>query len=173
MHEASDTHVLHLTGAPRQSGRPLRGNPRPRHNHRVTQTQRQLSAVPVARRRQAVAALAAFAVLFLAVGILPWTAPAPLSVRLIALVALLAAGLAAAIAWGLAHSITLDRQRVREAELDALLTAAGGGCDCGTDHGATAHPAHPVHSATEPCSTDGRGHSCAHDCAACVLSQLR
>jgi hypothetical protein len=144
----------------------------------VTDMQRQLSAVPAARRRQAVRALSVLSVLFLAVGILPWTAPAPLSVRLVALVAVLAAALGASIAWGLAHSITLDRQRAREAEFDAMLAAAGGGCNCGTDHGAGGHPARPgatdaASSADPDCPADGHGATCAHDCAACVLSQLR
>jgi hypothetical protein len=143
----------------------------------VTDMQRQLSAVPAARRRQAVVALSILSVLFLAVGILPWTAPAPLSVRLVALVAVVAAGLGASIAWGLAHSIKLDQLRAREAEFDAMLAAAGGGCNCGTDHGTGGHPARsqatPGGSADPDCPADGHGAACAHDCAACVLSQLR
>jgi hypothetical protein len=134
--------------------------------------QRQLAAVPVARRRRAIAVLSLLALLLLVAGTLPWVRPAPVSVRVIAVAALLSGLLGLLIAWGLAASVRLERRRVAEAEIDAVLAAAGGGCDCGHDHeghdhGGEAHPATPAAT----CAADAP--DCTHTCEACVLSTLR
>jgi len=67
--------------------------------------------------------------------------------------------------------------RAAEAEFDALLADAAGGCDCGHDHehGVLGHPPVP------DCAVEGAGvegiaadsADCPHTCATCVLSQLR
>ena len=132
--------------------------------------QRLLSAVPAARRRRAVLALTLMAGLFVAIGILPWTAPAPTGVRASAVAALIAGILIALIAWGLARSVRLDARHAAEARLDSVLAAAGGGCDCGHDHGAEGHDVTVV---APDCAGNGEGTECAHSCDACVLSQLR
>ena len=131
----------------------------------MTQTQRQLSAVPAAQRRRAAGALVLLAVLLAVAGVLPWVRPAPPSVRVIAVAALLAALLAALVAWGLASSVRLDTRRADEARLDAMLAASAGSCDCGHDHGGDPHPA----AEAQPCAS--ADDSCQHDCAACVLSR--
>jgi hypothetical protein len=132
--------------------------------------QRQLAAVPVARRRRAIAVVFLFALLLIVAGVLPWVRPAPVSVRVIAVAALFSGLLALLIAWGLAASVRLERRRVAEAEIDAVLAAAGGGCDCGHDHGAEVHPEPAAACAG---GADAGADSCPHTCAACVLSTLR
>jgi hypothetical protein len=113
--------------------------------------------------------MAVLAVLLVVIGILPWTAPAPSEVRASAVAALIAGVLAALIAWGLARSVALERRQASEAQLDAVLHAAGGGCDCGHDHGpAGEHPA----AEAEACASPG-GTECTHSCATCVLAGQR
>jgi hypothetical protein len=129
--------------------------------------QRQLSAVPIPRRRRAISVLFVLAALLVAAGILPWVRPAPVSVRVIAVAALLSGLLALSIVWGLATSVRLDTRRAAEVELDAVLAAAGGGCDCGHDHGAQGHP----DAATPACASGDA--DCQHTCESCVLAQLR
>lgn len=149
--------------------------------------QRQLSLVPPPRRLRAAAALGLLAALLVTAGILPWTAAAPTSVRVIAVAALVAGVLAAGIGWGLASSVRNDARLRAEAELDALLTATGGGCDCGGDHSGHDHAAAAAGGpdagdwratdtvtggpAAAPCPSDGAGTDCAHSCAACVLAR--
>jgi hypothetical protein len=133
--------------------------------------QRQLATVPLARRRRAIAVLFLLALLLIVAGTLPWVRPAPVSVRVIAVAALLSGLLGLLIAWGLATSVRLERRRAAEAEIDSVLAAAGGGCDCGHDHGADAHEAHPEPAACAP-GADAND-SCPHTCEACVLSTLR
>jgi hypothetical protein len=140
--------------------------------------QRQLAAVPIARRRRAVLVLTTLATLLIATGVLPWTRPAPASVRVIAVAALLSGLLTLLIAWGLATSLRRDAELTSEAELDAVLAAAGGGCDCGHDHGGAGHADH-ADPATTPDTAPGAAVSecasgtpdCAHNCAACVLAR--
>jgi hypothetical protein len=148
--------------------------------------QRQLAAVPLARRQRALAVLTALAVLLIVAGVLPWARPAPVAVRVIAVAALLSGLLALLIAWGLATSVRLERRRTAEAQIDSVLAAAGGGCDCGHDHGGHDHgghdhgghdhgghdhgaAAHPAPVAT--CAPDAP--DCTHRCEACVRSTLR
>jgi hypothetical protein len=133
--------------------------------------QRQLAAVPLARRQRALAVLTALAVLLIVAGVLPWARPAPVAVRVIAVAALLSGLLALLIAWGLATSVRLERRRTAEAQIDSVLAAAGGGCNCGHDHGGHDHgaAAHPAPVAT--CAPDAP--DCTHRCEACVLSTLR
>jgi hypothetical protein len=132
--------------------------------------QRQLAVVPVARRRQAATVLLAFAVLLAVAGILPLAAPAPVEVRIVAVAALAVAAITVLVAWGLLHSVTIERRRVAEAELDALLAGHGPGCECGHDHGAPdgAPPAAPAPAAAACGAGDA---DCRHDCASCVLSR--
>ncbi len=134
--------------------------------------QRQLAAVPVARRRQAAIALSLLAVLLLVVGVLPWTAPSAPGVRVSAVAALLAGVLVAFIAWGLIASVGRQARETAAAELDGLLAEAAGGCDCGHDHSAELHGAAPA-EASCPSPSGEAGHECNHTCDACVLSQLR
>jgi hypothetical protein len=139
----------------------------------VTRTQ-PLSAVPVERRRRAAVGLGLMAVLLAAIAILPWTAAAPASVRVLAVAALAAAGFAGLLAWGLAHSIALDARRLAEAELDAqLIAAAGEGCDCGHDHLAdgSLHGSAAAAPASDCAATPNS--ECPHTCPSCVLAQRR
>ena len=101
-------------------------------------TRTQLSAVPIGHRRRAAIGLGLMSALLAAAGILPWTAAAPASIRVLAIAALAAAAFAALIAWGLARSTVVDSRRQAEAQLDQALIAAAGAitCDCGHDHGA-------------------------------------
>jgi hypothetical protein len=134
--------------------------------------QRQLAAVPLARRRRAIAVLFLLALLLVVAGTLPWVRPAPASVRVIAVAALLSGLLGLLIAWGLATSVRLERRRATEAEIDSVLAAAGGGCDCGHEHGADAHPA-PIAACADGADGVGGADSCPHTCEACLLSTLR
>jgi hypothetical protein len=138
-------------------------------------TRTQLSAVPVEYRRRAAIGLGLMAALLATAGILPWTAAAPASIRVLAVAALAAAALAALIAWGLARSTTLDARRQAEAQLDQALIAAAGGvaCDCGHDHAADG-TLHAV-STTDEKATCGapQDADCPHTCESCVLAQLR
>jgi hypothetical protein len=139
----------------------------------VTRTQ-PLSAVPVEQRRRAAIGLGLIAVLLAVIGILPWAAAAPASVRVLAVAALVAAVLAGFLAWGLAHSISVDTARRAEAELDAqLIAAAGHSCDCGHDHQADATPHGTQSTAPSTACEASPDADCPHTCASCVLAQLR
>ncbi len=108
--------------------------------------------------------------LCLVIGILPWVGASSAGVRILAVVALLAGVVVALVAWGLLQSISADRQRAEEAELDAvLIEAAGpaGACSCGHEHDPD-----ELHI-TDACEHDGAGAACGHDCDSCVLASLR
>ncbi len=120
------------------------------------------------------------AALLTGIGILPWTAPAPVIVRVLAVLALLGAVLVASAAWGLARSAALDVGRradaLAEAELDAVLfEAAGGlGCACGHDHDADGLHVQPGTAGVGgPACGAAADADCTHTCDTCVLANLR
>ncbi len=123
-----------------------------------------LSAVPAARRRRAAAVAGLLAALLVAVGVLPWVAPAPVVVRVLATLALLLGAFCALVAWGLARSLRLQRH---EAALDAAVAEAvvASGrqtCDCGHEHD-------PEEMRVMPACE--RAQECDHSCESCVLSR--
>jgi hypothetical protein len=135
----------------------------------------ELSRVPIERRRRASALLAGLAVLLVVVGVLPWLSPSTLAVRVLAVAVLVAAALVGLVAWGLLHSVALDRQRAAESDLDAVLvetaTAAGqSGCACGHDH----EDPSELHITDLECEgSTAASPSCPHTCESCVLATLR
>jgi hypothetical protein len=135
-----------------------------------------LSAVPAARRRRAAATVGLLAMLFVAVGAVALTGGPDATVRVFAIVALVAAGALALISWGLLHSVRLDVATdaaiAAEASLDAAIEQALAesgrtSCDCGHDHDAS-----EMH-VQKGCAHDGAGTDCAHDCDTCALAALR
>lgn len=123
-----------------------------------------LSAVPAAQRRVAARALGVVSPLLIVVGLLCWLSGAPAVIRVLATLVLLTGLVTAAVAWGLAHSLTLDARRADEQALDAVLETVGGGCSCGHDHD-------PTEMHITDCSPDS--HDCTHSCETCVLAGLR
>lgn len=83
-----------------------------------------LSTVPVDRRRRSAYVAAAFAVVLLVVGVLPWTMPTDSVIRFLTAFVLVAAALAGLIAFGLLRSIKVAPPR-------AVSGGCGGGCQCG------------------------------------------
>jgi hypothetical protein len=138
-----------------------------------------LSAVPKARRKQLSATFVIFAVLFAAVGAVALAGQGGAAIAAfaglgfaIALVLLLAA-------WGLLHTVRVDERQEAAAQLDASIDAAitealaaqgyGSLCNCGHEHDPT-----ELHiTDAEPCSHDGTGAACSHDCESCVLAAMR
>lgn len=122
----------------------------------------QLSSVPIERRRQAAAACGLLTALLLAVGIVPWVADAPGSIRALSTMALVAAGAAGLVAWGLVASIRADVAERRvdaaiaEVVTEAAATGALTGFDCGHDHDP---------DEMTVCPSVG---TCTHDCATCL-----
>jgi hypothetical protein len=102
----------------------------------------QLSAVPMQRRRRSAAAAGLIAALLVAAGIMPWVAPAPSVLRVLATIALGAAVLVGLVGWGLLTSIRADQA---ESRLDAAIAAA----------------------VADACTSVD---TCTHDCAACLRS---
>lgn len=130
-----------------------------------------LSAIPIAKRRQVLLVLGLFALLFAAVGIVAMTGSAPGMVRVFGVVALVVAVLDGLAAWGVAHSIRIDRAEQRlDAAIRETLAAHGGAgvlCDCGHEHDPDElHVSDDARGDT--CAHDGAGDGCAHDCATCL-----
>jgi high-affinity Fe2+/Pb2+ permease len=113
----------------------------------------QLSSLPVERRRQAAATAGLVAALLVAVGIVPWAAPAPGSLRVFSTVALAAAIVLGLVAWGLLTSIRADRA---ESQVDAAIASAVADFGCGHDHDPDELHVCPVAG------------TCTHDCATCL-----
>jgi hypothetical protein len=120
--------------------------------------------VPIVRRRRAAATAGLAAALLVAVGILPWTAPAPVAIRVVATLALLVAGLFALVAWGLLTSVRADAAELRVDAAAAAILAEAGALDHDHDH-----------DPDEMHVSDGcpSGQSCTHDCATCLGSTWR
>jgi len=97
------------------------------------------------------------AALLVAVGVVPWAAPAPGSLRVLSTVALALAILLGLIAWGLLTSIRADLAESAESRVDAAITAAVADFGCGHDH--DPDELHVCPSAAG---------SCTHDCASCL-----
>jgi hypothetical protein len=114
----------------------------------------QLSSVSAERRRHAAAMVGLVAALLVAVGVVPWAAPAPGSLRVLSTVALALAILLGLVAWGLLTSIRAD---VAESRVDAAIAAAVADFGCGHDHDPDELHVCP--------SVAG---SCTHDCASCL-----
>ena len=121
----------------------------------------QLSSVPVERRRHAAATVGLIATLLVAVGIVPWAAPAPGSLRVFSTVALAAALLLGLVAWGLLSSIRADEL---ESRVDAQIAAAVADFGCGHDHDPD-----ELHVA-DACPSN---ETCLHDCATCLLKAAK
>lgn len=137
-----------------------------------------LSSLSVARRRHIAATLGLFAMLFLAVGAVAATGQSTTVVDVFVVIALIIALMLALLAWGVLHSITLDRAAVRsvdegrriDAAIEQALAEQGGGLTCGCGHD---HDPDELHVTDDPCSRDGSGHECSHTCDTCVFSRLR
>lgn len=152
-----------------------------------------LSAVPIARRRQAAVGAGLFAALFCAVGIVAMSGGDALVV-VFGAVALLVAAVLALITWGVLHSVRLDvAERQLDAAIEDALAAGGHGCGCGHEH--DPNELHVQHAGADQrgdtcehdgagrscehdgagvsCEHDGAGTSCEHDCDTCVLASLR
>ncbi len=140
-----------------------------------------LSSLSVARRRHVAATLGLFSVLFLAVGAVTATGDSTAVVSVFVVIALIIALLLALIAWGVLHSISLDRATVQEvgedrridAAIEAALAEQGGSvaaltCGCAHDHDPD-----ELHVTDDPCSRDGGGHECSHTCDTCVFTRMR
>jgi len=156
------------------------------HNRSVTSP---LSSVPVARRRRAVWTLGAFALLLAAVGAVATTGRTSAATITFAVIGFGAAVLVGLIAWGIAHSITLDESdAMLEAVLTDAISTAGMTCSCGHEHdpdelhfvdgnggveGENAHAQHVTGRRAPACEHDGAGEACSHDCDTCVLASLR
>jgi hypothetical protein len=103
-------------------------------------------------------------------GTLPWTAHTAVLVRVLAIAVFAAGVLIGLVAWGLHHSIALDRRHAAEAEFDAaLIEAAGPAGACGCGH---AHDPEELHI-VDACEHDGDGERCERNCESCVLATLR
>jgi cytochrome c-type biogenesis protein CcmH/NrfG len=102
----------------------------------------QLTSVPIERRRRAAATAGLFAALLLVVGVMPWVAPAPSVLRVLATIALVAAVLVGLVVWGLLTSVRADQAESRR---DAAIAAA----------------------LADACTSVD---ACTHDCAACLRS---
>lgn len=126
----------------------------------------QLSSVPVGRRRQAAAACGLATGLLVAVGVLPWAGSAPTALRILSLVALVAAVVVGLVGWGLLAGIRADTSeaRVDAAIIEAVEAAGFAGCDCGVEHDPD-----EMHI-TDACPSEG---ACNHDCATCKLTALK
>ncbi len=120
--------------------------------------------MPVERRRRAAATAGLSAALLVAVGILPWTAPAPVAIRVVATLALVVAGLFALVAWGLFTSVRADAAELRIDAAAADILAEAGAFDRGHHHDPD-----EMH-ASDACPS---GQPCTHDCATCVGSTWR
>ncbi len=132
-----------------------------------------LSHVPVPGRRRLAATLVLFAVLFLAVGAVAATGGGTAVAPVFSAIALAVAVLLGLTAWGVLRSIAIDRaDRDADAAVRTPLAPHGGRaalCDCGHEHDPT--ELHLTDAA--PCTHDGTGAACAHDCESCVLAGLR
>lgn len=128
-----------------------------------------LSRVPIRGRRRLAATLLLFATLFLAIGAVAATGSGTTAAPVFCAIALGAAVLLGAIAWGLQRSVRIDRSDQRlDAVIEQTMAAHGATmCDCGHEHDPD-----ELHI-TDACAHDGTGAACAHDCATCVLTALR
>jgi hypothetical protein len=135
-----------------------------------------LSAIPVHKRRQVSATLGLFAVLLVAVGAVAATGWSTTAMKAFVIIALVAGGVIAVMAWGVALSVRgdLEQARLDTAIADAVAEhgrAAGTGssaCGCGHEH-----DPEELHVADDPCAHDGAGALCSRTCDTCVLSRLR
>jgi pyrimidine deaminase RibD-like protein len=132
-----------------------------------------LSHVPVAGRRRFAATLCLFAALFLAIGVVAATGGSSAAAPAFSVLAFVVAALLALMGWGVVRTIAIDRaEHDVDAAIETALAPRGGRaslCDCGHEHDPTElHLTDP-----EPCSHDGTGAACEHDCESCVLAGLR
>ena len=127
-----------------------------------------LTRVPSPKRRQLAATLGLFAVLFTTVGAVSITG-SPASVRLFSAVSWCVAAFLALAAWGVLHSLRVEKAErgVDEAIEESLGSAGSSGlsCGCGIDH--------DVDELQVTCAQDGAGTNCTHSCEVCVLATLR
>jgi hypothetical protein len=125
-----------------------------------------LSAVPAERRRRAARLAGFLALIMVAVFVVAWLRPAPAVIRLFATMALLGAVLLGLMAYGLLRSLRLDAHQARlDAAVRGALADADAACDCGHDHDPT-----EMH-VTDGAPACGRGATCDHSCAECVLAR--
>jgi hypothetical protein len=129
-----------------------------------------LSGIAVEKRRQLAATLGLFSMLFITVGAVAATGASTAVVKAFIVVALLVAVLLGLMAWGVLHSVKLDRgERRLDAAIEAAVAAQGGSmCDCGHEHDPD-----ELHVVDDPCAHDGHGVGCTHSCDTCVLAALR
>jgi hypothetical protein len=109
-----------------------------------------------------------FAGLFLGIGAVASTGTRTAAAPVFAVVAFVVAALLALIAWGVLHSVRLDRSERRVDEVIEAAVAGHGArvCDCGHEHDPD-----ELH-VTDACAHDGTGNACAHDCQTCVLAAM-
>ena len=124
----------------------------------------QLSSVPIERRRRAAVIAGLAAALLVAVGVVPWTGPAPVAIRAVATLALLVGVLFALVGWGLLASVRADAAELRLDAAAAETLAAAGVFNHGHDHDPD-----EMH-ASDACPS---GQPCTHDCATCLGSAWR
>lgn len=192
MNEAGYAHTCHVSRRairlPRLL-RPLRPGPYAAVRGRgiIGPVSSTLSAVPARQRLRAANVAALFAVLLLVVGVLPWFANAPASVRVLASVSLLGGVGLTLITWGLRRSVTLDGAVAAALEFDAVVSSAvaeaGGGCGCGHEHNPDdlTFADEPAEGQAQIGHATGSSHphdcaaagSCDQSCASCALGALR
>ena len=158
--------------------------------HEFTHTRRvnsALSGIPIERRRRTAATLGLFAALCITIGVVAMTGSGtPGVVRVFSAISLALAVVLGLVAWGVAHSVSIDQAEQR---LDAAIEAtvadrvAKGhrdvGCACGHDHDpnemhvtdAAPDGRHGIEA--DNCAHDGAGDDCAHNCVSCVLRTMR
>jgi hypothetical protein len=124
--------------------------------------------VPVAARARLAAMLGLFAVLFIAIGVVSATGAGATSAPAFAAAAFVVATLLGLMAWGVRHSIAIDRaERRLDRAIEAAVASNGADmCGCGHQHD-------PDELHVTDCGRDGTGAACAHDCANCVLAGYR
>ncbi len=175
MDEASNAHDRQGYRAPTAWPRPCLAPEVSRYRH-TCRVDSRLARIPIERRQLVAATVGLFAVLFVAVGVVASTGTTPGVVRVFSAIALLAAVVLGAIAWGIAHSVRLDlrEQRLNRAIETAVAEAAVARGDSGSAYGCGHdHDADELHVTDETCAHDGSGHDCTHTCESCVLAALR
>jgi hypothetical protein len=145
-----------------------------------------LSGIAVEKRRQLAATLGLFAMLFIAVGAVAATGASTAVVKAFVVIALVVALLLGLMAWGVLHSVKVDKADKVDRQLDAAIMAAVRAhgrslCDCGHEHdpdelhftdgdGQHLTGRRPAEGS---CARDGHGTDCAHSCETCVLATAR
>lgn len=169
MDEAGDTHGSQASEAGLRTRRP------PAHGStalRLGAVTASLSAVPADKRKRMAATLVGFAVLFAAIAAVAGTGSGAAAV-VCCVIAAVAAALLALIAWGLAHSVRLERSEANVRQLvSAALAASGTLCTCGHDH--DPDELHVTDAeVVDGCEHDGAGTTCTRSCDSCVLAARR